>query len=116
MILICGCSDDLVEINGDFEDEISSSHPVAIDVGWPEAAPGQNACGVRVVMEYAPSSHGAVWVATIGQFDEGAEIPWPVTVKNAPARGAPNPRSYSVVVQIDCPAGTPVKSSIRIGG
>ncbi len=106
MITIYGCSDDLVEIGGDIEDEIGSDL-VTIDIGWPED--GERARGVRVVMTYAPEGYGPVWGATVGQFDEGADIPWAVTIKHGPKKGYPNPRSYSAMVVVDCPPGTPVE-------
>jgi hypothetical protein len=106
MIRIYGASDDLVEIEGDRSDEIGCyDRKVRVSVGTPEA-------GVLVTMRYGSTGMGfATWTAEIGQMAEGVEIPWPVSITNAEKSGRPDPRSYSVTVEIGCPPGTPVKAT-----
>lgn len=101
---IYGASDDLVEIEGHFSEEIDCyEKDVLITVGWPEAAAGKNSQGVFVVMRYAPSwVKSGVWTAEISPFDEDVEIPWTITV----GLGG---RGYSAEVSIDCPDDVPVK-------
>ena len=104
MIEISGHSDDVVEIGeldlerseATWADEVSPKVPILI---------GTTTGGVVVTMRY-----GATWAATIRQVAEGIPIPWKVTVEDAPPAGKPDPRSYSVLVKIDCPLGTPVHS------
>ena len=100
MIKIYGSSDDLVEIEGStHEDEINAEW-VELIIGNREADAGVDAHGLRVVMRYAPSNvDAAVWVAQVGPVDEDAACPWPVVVKV---------EGYTAVVEIDCPADTPI--------
>lgn len=110
MIRIYGHSDDVVCLGESrepmgqgmvWENEIGPGRSIVI--GSPEAG------GVAVTMFYAPGkTMGATWAARVRQLDEGIEIPWPVTISNAPAAGLPDPKSYSVLVTIDCPLGTRV--------
>lgn len=51
-----------------------------------------------VAIVYGYSANGC-WFATVGLVDEDIEIPWPVSIKS---------EGYAVVVEIDCPIGTPV--------
>lgn len=104
MLKIYGASDDLVEIEGPGGDEIDCYNSgVEITVGYPEAAPGRDAQGVKVIMRYAPKwTDAAVWTAEVFPIDEDVDIPWPVSVSLAE-------RGYSAQVLIDCPEDTPVK-------
>lgn len=98
-ISIYGASDDLVEIEGDVEDEIGPGRMIQI---------GDEKMGVRVTMRYhASSKSGPVWRASIEQVDEGVPM-FPVTLGLADPHGYPDPQSYSVKVTVDCPHGTPV--------
>src|ERR1700748_2438502 len=101
MIKIYGRSDDLVVIEGDVYDETSSSKSILI---------GTEQSGCVIKMKYGSKKAGLpVWTASIRQIDEGVLIPWLVRIENAPPAGMPNPQSYSVMVIIDCPPGTPIK-------
>lgn len=119
---IYGGSDDLVEIEGcrvlerSIEDAANVGHGVTvaiggaeivccelrvvIEIGAREAGAGQNGAGIRVVMTYASETHdAAVWSADVSPLDEDVPCPWTVTLGT---------EGYSVVVTIECPAGTPV--------
>ena len=98
MIRIYGASDDIVEIEGDVNEETSPGRSIVI---------GTKVDGGLVVsMKYGVGA--AVWQARVRQIDEGIPVPWPVTIGNAEPHGFPDPQTYSVLVTIDCPAGTPV--------
>lgn len=99
MIEISGHSDDVIVMEGHYDDEFEEG--AIIDIGTAEATQGQNAQGVRVAMIYAPKWAGAVWVAQIAPLDEDVTIPWPITV-------TPAANGYSTRVVVDCPEGTPV--------
>ena len=100
---IGGFGDDVVYFGGfdpgdDLDDEVDApDHEVCFLVG-------DKAGGVAVHMRYAPlgAPCGAVWAATVMQFEEGAPIPWPV--RFGVAEG---PDPYSVEVEVECPLGTP---------
>jgi hypothetical protein len=107
MIEISGHSDDVVCISETrepaergkvWEDEVKPNRPILI--GTPEA-------GVVVTMFYAPGK-ARTWAARVHQTDEGILLPWRVVITNAAPSGFPSPRVYSVLVQIECPVGTPV--------
>lgn len=103
MIEIHGASDDLVCVAVDgkpFEEFSDFESSVELLVGTVSG-------GVIVEFSYGDRCV-SVWRASIRQIDEGVEIPWPVTIENAPPSGYPDPRSYSVLVRIACPVGTPV--------
>ena len=95
MIRIYGASDDLVEIEGDVEDEISPGRSIII---------GTAARGMRVVFKYGK---GGVWGGFVAQLDEGVPM-FPLVVREAEPHGYPDPKAYSVLFEIDCPKGTPV--------
>jgi hypothetical protein len=101
MLRIYGASDDLVEIEGDHNDEFEEGDVIII--GQREASAGVSAYGVQVRMTYglAKWNTGATWAADIAPMDDGAEMPWPVTVGLAE-------RGYSALVEVACPKGTPV--------
>ncbi len=103
MLKISGYSDDIVSIEGDISDEISAMKRVATLVI------GSNATGGLVVrMAYSPKwSPDSTWVATVAQVTEDAEIPWPVRIVHG--RKDSGDVYHSVVVEIDCPPGTPVE-------
>lgn len=102
-LVIYGASDDLVEIEGHFEEEVDCyDRAVRVTVGWPEASAGEDSRGVHVLMRYAPKwVETGVWTAEISPLDEDVEIPWPVTVKLGG-------RGYTAEVHIDCPEDVPV--------
>jgi hypothetical protein len=91
---ISGHSDDIVCISGDVEDEVSNGANIVIGIA--EASEGQDAFGIRVKMRYVK---GGVWQAGIEPIDEDVACPWPVTV---------TVERYTAVVNVDCPAGTPI--------
>ena len=98
MIILYGASDDLVEIEGDVQEEIGCyEKAVLVTIGRPEVDLGQNAYGVQVRMSYGDEA--GVWAARIAPIDEDVPIPWPVRVS---AWG------YSAHVVVECPPGTPV--------
>jgi len=103
MLKIYGASDDLVEIEGHVREEFNViDRPCRVRVGT------ANDGGVDVVMLYGKSG---MWGASIelldgdGELDNCAPIPWPIEVRKG-LRGIE--ASYSVVVEIACPDGTPV--------
>jgi hypothetical protein len=105
MIGIYGASDDLVEIEGDVKDEVAPGKVIQV---------GDSTRGVRVVFKYAVGKgSGSVWRGSIEQIDEGVPM-FPVTISEAEPSGYPNPTSYSVKFNIDCPVGTPVTVSGRL--
>jgi hypothetical protein len=57
--------------------------------------------GIIVEMSY---ENPGVWAGKAKQLSEDTPIPWPVTVTH---------EGYSVVVNVDCPDGTPVKMEKR---
>lgn len=87
-IILSGHSDDIVSIGGDVSEEIYAEDQ-AITVG----TKADGGCLVRIKL----GAHGC-WEATISLLDEDVAIPWPVEVTSS---------GYSVVVEVDCPAGTP---------
>lgn len=109
MIEISGHSDDVVSVRESREpadrgmvwaDEVKPNHTILV---------GTEKAGVMVTMFYAPGK-ARTWAARVHQIDEGILIPWPVTITNANAAtpAVPDRKSYSVLVQIACPVGTPV--------
>jgi len=100
MIEISGHSDDIIVMQGYYDDEFEDGD--IIDIGIAEAAQGQDAQGVRVVMVYAPTWARAVWVAQIAPLGEDVNMPWPITVTQAE-------NGYSARVVVECPDGTPVR-------
>lgn len=105
MIDIYGASDDLVEIDGDVWDEVSPGTTITI---------GNSQRGVIVRMRYCQNG---TWRASVAMIDEGVPM-FPVSVIEAAPGGYPNPRSYSVMVRVDCPEGTLVrygKTTTRTG-
>lgn len=99
MLRIYGASDDLVELEGIVDQELGCYGVAKIRVGTDEG-------GVDVLMAYAPfRGGGGTWAAMLAPLDEGVPIPWPVAIKHRERRGEVE---YSVVVEIDCPTGTPV--------
>ena len=111
MIRIYGASDDLVEIEG---------HPDGEEVGCYDkdvvVIIGTMTAGLVVRMSYdgatVPESAGlgevgfGCWSARVVQVAEDAPVPWPVTITTAgSSSGAVG---YSVCVNIDAPAGTPL--------
>lgn len=110
MLRIYGHSDDVVIVQDDADlvgNEFSCySEACALLVGEQEGD------GLFVTMTYESEEccvgPGAYWRAQISRIDcgddNGTPLPWPVTIRNPRDRETP----YSVVVEIDCPGGTPV--------
>lgn len=106
MLTIYGSSDDLVCIEGVYDDEFQEGDVIA--VGQREPAQGSNTQGLLVRLSYAPNWVGtAVWVAELSPMDEGSPIPWRVEMTQS-ARG------YSAQVLVHCDAETPV--TVHRGG
>lgn len=113
MLRIYGCSDDLVEVESDDSPtDVNEYSPpdggaVRFTIGWSEAAIGRDAAGVEVTMSYGSMG---VWSAEVGQMDDGAKIPWPITIGQ---HDGGRDRFYSVGVIVGCPPGTPVRVDYR---
>jgi hypothetical protein len=106
MIEISGHSDDVVCIGGDVNDEVAPGAILLV---------GTKQAGVEVKMQYLSTG---VWAARVSQVDDGAPIPWPVSICESEPTGLKDNRTppYTVVVRIDCPPGTPVyRGSLRLG-
>lgn len=102
MIRIYGSSDDLTVIEGDVNEEGTAKS--TITVGSPTG-------GLVIKMRY--KGPDPVWSATVVQVGEYVPIPWPVRISEAPISGT-NTGSYSAMVTIDCPPGTPVRLGRRL--
>lgn len=111
MLTIFGASDDLVEFRGIVYDEVSCyDRDVRVTVGDGDA-------GVCVVMSYGTRGSPG-WSAELQLVEpseqlsetgrESARIPWPITVREC-HEPQTDERDYTIVVDIDCPEGTPVK-------
>lgn len=106
MLKIYGSSDDLVCVEGLYDDEFREGDVLV--VGDREAALGCNAQGMLVRLSYAPDWVGtAIWTAELAPMDDGAPIPWRVEMTQSE-------RGYSAQVLVHCPTGTPV--SVQRGG
>lgn len=114
-IEIGGHSDDVVSIREtrrpegralEWEDELSPNTPIRV---------GTETGGVEVVMRFDTGGSGT-WAALVRQVGEGIPIPWPVTISEADAGtpGCPDRKSYSVLVSVACPPGTPVRCGKRV--
>ena len=110
MIRIYGCSDDLVEIEcPGRSDELSViGEDAEIMLGWDEPQPGEGTRGLVVTVAY---DGPGTWTAKLSQIDDGAPIPWPVTVKAFDTVRARV--GYSVVVEIDAPDDVPIRWRVR---
>lgn len=99
MLKFYGASDDLVEIDGDIREEIGCyEKPVRFRLGDVRG-------GCFVIMQYAVDDDSdGVWRGSVEQITEDTPIPWPITI------GVEN---YSVTVNVDCPAATPIM--VRVG-
>jgi hypothetical protein len=86
-LTIYGASDDLVEVEGHFREEYS-----AIDVPCTLRLVGDEG-EIAVTMEYGDNG---CWHATVAMPDEGAPLPWPVSITAA------EECAYSVSVTVDC--------------
>ena len=77
MLTIYGASDDLVEFEGSFEEEIGCYDEQQV-VFRLQDSEGQ---GCFVIMRYAPPYiPGGVWTAEVAQLGEDLPIPWPLRV------------------------------------
>lgn len=97
-----GHSDDIACVSGDVEDEFNAyDHVVRFIVGEPEAAPGRDAFGIVVELEYSGFGNPTgTWQCAVRRIDEDIACPWPVRVE---AKG----EGYSPEVIVECPPGTP---------
>lgn len=87
-ITIYGASDDLVEVEGSIRREFDCIS------GDAELIVASSDGALRVFMRY---ENNGCWSAAVGQIDEGARIPWPVSIV------ASEKSRYSAAVVIDCP-------------
>lgn len=101
MLRIYGKSDDLTIIDGDVSDEGAVGDLVTVGT--------ERTGGLSVRMRYP----GPTWRAAVEQLGEYVPIPWPVTISEAPWSETCT-GSYSVMVTIDCPPGTPVRIGERL--
>jgi hypothetical protein len=98
VLKIYGQSDDLVELEGIFHDEIGCyDETVTLQVGTEKA-------GVVVEMFY---ENDGCWSAKIKRIDDGVPIPWAISV--VPMSRIDGREGYSVAVEIACPEGTPIR-------
>lgn len=99
-IRIYGASDDLLEIDGDVQEELAcfdKEAVVTIQDGNQPRAPG-----VRVIGQYAPGKVGAaVWRLGVEPIDEDIPIPWPVSIGMKDG--------YSPIVTVECSANVIVR-------
>lgn len=115
---IYGASDDLIEIEGGVSEELnrvrSPQATVTFGRRGTDADAGHDDGGVIVKIRYAPKWHSdGVWTAEIAQLGDEVPIPWPVSVRHGMRTNYENGRpvqgtGYSVIVRVECPAGTPV--------
>lgn len=96
-----GHSDDCAEVDGDIREEIGCYDG---EVRW---RVGDAGGGVFVTASYGRGD-GSVWAFTVEQIDEDIAVPWPISIK--PEHG------YSLRVNVDCPAGTPLAYATRKSG
>lgn len=123
-LTLSGHSDDIVCLEGIVTDEFhpQAGQPARFLVGTTDAAPGVDAHGVYVVMDYAPDEHTreSVWTAAIVPLDEGVTCPWTISAAVPPNPGGPSNSGSSTTgtprVTIHCPAGTPVRVDTRRAG
>lgn len=100
MLRMYGSSDDLVCVEGVYEDEFQAGDVIV--VGQSEPAQGSDSQGLLVRFAYAPRwVKTAVWVAELSPMDEGSPIPWRIEMTQSE-------NGYSAQVQVHCPAETPV--------
>lgn len=99
MVHVYGLSYDLVVIDGPFHHEVNPKQLITF---------GDETMGVRVRFTYAPNKQsGSVWRGSIEQIEEGVPM-FPVSIEAADPHGYPDPQSYSVKFNIDCPNRTPI--------
>lgn len=94
MIKIYGHSDDLVEIEGDIEDELCAYEDGRI------ITIGGEGEGVVIRAEYAPEGSAGVWRFSVELVDDGVPCRWKIEIEPK--------HEYSQQVVIHCPPGTPV--------
>jgi hypothetical protein len=98
---IYGASDDLVEIEGDVQEEIGCyDTQVTLEIGGLDG-------GIRVIADYGVDK-AAVWRLALEPVDEDVPVPWPV-------RTELGGRGYSLVIIVDCPPGTPIYHVPMVG-
>lgn len=98
MIRIYGCSDDLVEIEGN---GISEETDAGTTVYF-----GERSSCLAVTLDF--ETHG--WEFKVFQpyiDDDDGEVPWPVHIQQC-RQGRHAQGSYSLELVVDCPEGTPV--------
>lgn len=97
MIRIYGGSDDLVEIEGDYNEELN------VEMNkWMPITIGDEKGGLLVHVGYGLLSRNGVWEICVEQIDEDVPIPWLVTIGVAP-------QGYSTLLTVNCPRGTPIQ-------
>jgi len=103
MIKLYGCSDDLVEIEGDIVEEYGCPENgllITLKHGDPDVTAGVQ---LRFFYDYKPLKiEQACWTIAITPIDEDAPIPWPIKVEL-------NKYGYSPLIIIDC-----LKDDVRI--
>lgn len=98
---IYGCSDDLVEFEGDIHGE-AGSDSIEISIG----PPGR--CALVEFWYARPGTSSGVWECSIRQNDEGEPLPGTFTIRRCDNTGRRGEAGYSVVLEVEVPDGTPV--------
>ena len=102
MLRIYGHSDDLVEIEGDVNEELNTDNAVLL-IGREDDG------GLVARVSYAHNNRAAVWGVSVEPVDEEVPIPWPVGIKLEPEHG------YSAVLIVSSPPGTLVRKLEKSG-
>lgn len=96
MIRIYGASDDLIEIEGDVDEEI-----YADDGDRAVLLIGELQAGLVVTVRYAANDEG-VWQVAAEPVAEDVPCPWPVRLEF---------KGYTAVLVVDAPRGTRVRKA-----
>lgn len=93
---IYGASDDLVKVEGHFQEEydVTGDQQATFEVRERDGAGG---CWVRLTYSEMTDDGEGGWSAHVGLLGEGRLIPWDITIGHHPRC------AYSVRVTIDCP-------------
>lgn len=86
-------------------DAVVSRSTDTVDGDWVSFRVGDRHMGGVVVELAYDSRETGTWRTVIGQILEGVPIPWSVSIKGC------DDNKDSVVVEVDCPEGTPVHIS-----
>lgn len=100
VIQISGCSDDLIEVDG----EIAGADEYSTSTGhWQAVIEAPNGETMMVYVDYRDNG---CWTVSHGLFEEGFELPdWPVSVI------ACADTSYSTALVLDVPDGSKLTAS-----